>query len=186
MWRRLTAAYGEPHRHYHSLAHIAAVVDFANAHRDLFDDGDAALLALFFHDFVYDPARHDNEAQSAVVLRDTLPELAGERLDRACRHILATQKHEPNDDPDTNLVLDIDMAILGAPWDMYRIYAEGVWREYLPVYGAEAYARGRVELFLKPTLQRDRLFLTDTFTGLEDQARRNLSDEIDLWASGGF
>ena len=186
VWRDIITAYGEPQRHYHGLSHIEAVVDQAAQRRGLFNDPDTALLALFFHDIVYDPARHDNEAQSAVALRDSLPEIDEARLGRACGHILATQGHEHQEDDDTNLVLDIDMAILGAPWDAYRAYAEGVWREYLPVYGAEAYARGRVELFLKPTLQRDHLFLTDGFTSLEDQARRNLRDEIDLWASGGF
>lgn len=186
IWRQISAAYGESHRHYHSLRHIAAVVDQAEVHRDLFNDPDAAVLALFFHDIVYDPARHDNEARSAVALRDALPEMTEARLERACGHILATQKHERHDDPDTNLMLDIDMGVLGAPWDAYRAYAEGVWREYLPIYGAEAYARGRVELFLKPSLARDNLFLTGGFKALEEPARRNLRDEIDLWASGGF
>ncbi len=184
VWRELVAAYGEPQRHYHTLDHIAAVVADAERLRDRFEEPNAALLALFFHDIVYDPARHDNEARSADRLRDDFGDIAS--VDRACAHILATQHHDAHGDPDTNLVLDIDMAILGAPWDRYRAYAEGVWREDLPVYGHDAYAKGRAELFLKPTLQRERLFLTPDFAHLEDQAKRNLQMELDIWAAGGF
>lgn len=184
VWRGIVAAYGEPQRHYHTLSHIAAVVANAERLRDRFEDPSAALLALFFHDIVYDPARHDNEARSADRLRDVFGDIAS--IDRACAHILATQHHDAQEDPDTNLVLDIDMAILGASWESYRAYAEGVYREYLPVYGAEAYAKGRAELFLKPTLARERLFLTPDFAHLENQAKRNLGDELDLWTKGGF
>lgn len=184
VWRDIVAAYGEPQRHYHTLSHITAVVANAERLRDRFEDASAALLALFFHDIVYDPARHDNEARSADRLRDAFGDVAS--IDRACAHVLATQHHDAHADPDTNLVLDIDMAILGAPWADYLTYAEGVYREYLPVYGDEAYAKGRAELFLKPTLQRKRLFLTADFAHLEDQAKRNLRVELDLWAKGGF
>lgn len=184
VWHDIAAAYAEPQRHYHTQDHIAAVIADAERLRGRFADLNAALLALFFHDFVYDPARHDNEARSADRLRELFPDVGP--IDRACAHILATQHHNAHDDPDTNLVLDIDMAILGAPWDAYRAYAEGVCREYLPVYGAEAYAKGRSELFLKPTLQRERLFLTADFAHLETQAKSNLQMELDLWAAGGF
>ncbi|ESQ75835.1 hypothetical protein [Asticcacaulis sp. AC402] len=183
LWGDLSAAYSEPHRHYHTLTHIAATVVQFNSVRDRFDEPDQALLALFYHDIVYDPARRDNEALSADRLRDSLP---GKDTIRACRHILATQAHLKSDDPDTNLVLDIDMSILGAPWPEYLAYARGVWREYAPVYGPLAYAAGRVAIFLTPTLERDHIFLTPAFSDLDATARHNLGAERDLWQSGEF
>lgn len=179
----IATAYGEPHRHYHSLSHIAAVVALFDQVRDRFAEPDMALLALFFHDIIYDPARSDNEARSADLLRDALPD---PDTARARRHIVATRSHQKTDDPDTDLLLDIDMSILGAPWDDYLAYAQGVAREYLPVYGDTAYTAGRVALFLNPTLNRDRIFLTEAFAHLETAARHNLKTERDLWQSGQF
>ncbi len=187
LWDGIAKAYGEPQRHYHTLAHIAAVVRDGQRIRAKFDDADVALLALFFHDLIYDPARSDNEAQSAERMRALLASsIGGGRLSRAERHILATKSHARTDDDDTHLVLDIDMAILGAAWADYLAYAEGVAREYVPVYGLEAYAAGRANLFLTPTLARGPIFLTKAFANREAQARQNLAEELELWTSGVF
>lgn len=181
VWPRIVTAYSEPHRQYHSLDHITAVIAEFESLREHFQDPDAALLALFFHDIVYDPARSDNEERSAEALREIL---SGRAADLACAHILATKRHEA-DTPDTALVVDIDMAILSAPWPDYLRYAENVAREYLPVYGTEAYAKGRCEMFLKP-IQDRQIFLTDIFAAREADAHRNVRDELAMWTSGGF
>lgn len=187
LWREIAVAYGEAQRHYHTLTHIAAVTRDWREARGQFSDPDAALLALVFHDLIYDPARADNEAKSAERLRVLLADsLDVHRLSRAEMHIVATKSHAHTDDKDTNLVLDIDMAILGAAQADYLAYAENVAREYLPVYGLDAYAAGRANLFLRPTLTRGPIFLTEAFAGREDQARRNLAEELELWNSGAF
>jgi predicted metal-dependent HD superfamily phosphohydrolase len=181
VWADIVAAYNEPQRHYHTMEHIAAVVTDYLSLQGQFEYSDAALIALFFHDIVYDPARADNEERSAEVVQGLL---SGDTADRACAHILATKKHEATT-PDAALVVDIDMAILAAPWPDYLRYAENVAREYLPVWGIDAYARGRCEMFLKPVQDR-RIFLTDTFAPREEVAQRNVRDELALWASGEF
>jgi len=181
IWPTIVTAYSEPQRHYHTLEHIAAVVADFLPLRGAFADADAALLALFFHDIVYDPARSDNEERSAEILR---ARLEGDTADRACAHILATKKHEAST-PDAALVVDIDMAILAAPWPDYLRYAENVAREYLPVYGPDAYKAGRCEMFLKPAQHR-RIFLTEIFAQREDAAQRNIRHELALWASSGL
>ncbi|CAL4865861.1 hypothetical protein MMA231_00097 [Asticcacaulis sp. MM231] len=183
VWQVLVSAYGEPHRHYHTLAHISAVVAHAERLREHLQMPDTVLLALFFHDIIYDASRQDNEARSADLMRELLPDIDTER---AGAMIVATQHHTATSDPDTNLLLDIDMSILSADWPAYRAYAEGVYREYLPVYGHDAYAAGRVALFLQPTLTRNSLFLTPEFAGRETVARDNLHREIALWQAGGF
>jgi predicted metal-dependent HD superfamily phosphohydrolase len=187
VWQTINAAYSEPHRHYHTLRHIESVTAQCESLRRRFRAPDTAQLALLFHDVVYDPARPDNETLSAALLRDRL----GDHIDAAvmtsaCAMIEATKQHNAGPDPDSNLLLDIDMSILGADWPDYLAYARGVAREYLPVYGAEAYATGRVTLFLTPTLEKPHLFLTEPFAALEAPARKNLRDEAALWSSGSF
>lgn len=185
LWAHLVDAYDEPQRHYHRLDHIAAVVADAVRLRDRFARPDAVVLALFFHDIVYEPVRRDNETRSA----DKLQTWLGRRIDAGilafCRQAIeATATHVGQGDADIDLLLDIDMAIVGAPRDTYLRYAENVAREYLPVYGFDAYAAGRVKLFLEPTLARDRLFLTEPFADLEADARANMAEELNLWTSG--
>jgi predicted metal-dependent HD superfamily phosphohydrolase len=186
VWIVLSAAYSEPHRHYHTLTHISDITGKFDVLRDRFEKPESVLLALFFHDIVYDPARQDNEAQSAALLCDRLPDIDGAVLNHACFCILESKGHKATGDADTDLFLDLDMSILGAPWEDYLRYAQGVAREYLPVFGAEAYAAGRPNLFLEPTLSSGHIFLTEPFQPLETQARHNLSAELDLWRSGRF
>jgi predicted metal-dependent HD superfamily phosphohydrolase len=174
-WHLIVTAYSEPHRHYHTLTHIEDVVAKFDTLRDRFAMPESVLLALFFHDIVYDPARQDNEAQSAALLCDRLRDIDGALLNHACFCIWESKGHKATGDADTDLFLDLDMSILGAPWADYLKYAQGVAREYLPVYGAEAYAAGRPSLFLEPTLAAEHIFLTEPFAALEAQARQNLA-----------
>ncbi len=186
-WTEIETAYTETHRRYHTLTHIEAVLHNLDEHRQLFEDPDIAELALVYHDLVYDPARHDNESQSAARLTARLSDhLDGNRLNRACSHIEATRHHNETPDRDTNLILDLDMSILGASWPDYLAYARGVYAEYAPVYGTESYAVGRVKLFLEPTIAKPRIFLTAPFAALEPRTHDNLTREKSLWLAGAF
>ena len=80
-YERLTAAYAEPHRHYHNQQHIAECLAEFDQARHLALQPEAVELALWFHDAVYDPKAGDNEEQSAALAQRCLtkPERA-ERL----------------------------------------------------------------------------------------------------------
>ena len=63
LFDRLVAAYAEPHRHYHTLDHVAEVLRVAG--RLPCRSPGAVALAVWFHDAVYDPRAGDNEERSA-------------------------------------------------------------------------------------------------------------------------
>lgn len=172
----LIEQYSGEARHYHGLGHVDRMLDVAEALP--FSDRTAVELAILFHDVVYDPSRRDNEERSEEALRAWLEGLVPETLLAHARSmILATRRHEPTGDPDADLFLDLDLSILAAPWPEYARYASGVMREYVPIYGEEAYRRGRVELFLRPMLARGRVFLTDRFAARDAQALSNMARE---------
>lgn len=172
----LVEQYSGPSRHYHGLGHVARMLDEAEALP--FSDRDAVELAILFHDVVYDPARRDNEERSAGALHERLGGLVAETiLAHAEAMILATRRHEPTGDADADLFLDLDMSILAAPWPEYVRYAEGVMREYVPIYGEDAFRRGRLDLFLRPMLARGRVFLTDQFAARDAIALQNMARE---------
>ena len=57
----LVRAYSEPHRHYHTIEHVASLLRLLDEHGRGVNDRNAVALAILFHDVVYDPARHDND-----------------------------------------------------------------------------------------------------------------------------
>ena len=182
----LVAAYAEPHRAYHTLAHIAAVLATLDTLRDEAADWPALQLAAWFHDGVYDPRRADNEAQSAAVATRTLAGLGlpAALIGRVAALILQTQTHDPAPgDPDAPLLLDADLAILGAAPAEYARFAAAIRQEYAWVPDAD-YRAGRAAV-LRRFLQRPRLYHTARlFDAREAAARRNLTGEIATLTAG--
>jgi predicted metal-dependent HD superfamily phosphohydrolase len=183
----LLAQYAADDRHYHDVRHIVSMLDGFDALKTRFAQPLASELAIFFHDVIYDASRQDNEEQSARKLRELLGDfVAGELVDIATSTIEATKKHAATSNTDTNLVLDLEMAILGQPWAVYERYAKGVMQEYLPVYGEATYREGRLRLFLEPTIAHGNIFLTEEFEHLTEPTVRNLQREAVILKSGNF
>jgi predicted metal-dependent HD superfamily phosphohydrolase len=127
-WSALIAAWSEPHRRYHDLAHLAAVLGLVGQLAEAADDPDAVRLAAWYHDVVYDPERSDNEQVSAARARAGLRGLVtGERLDEVERLVLLTAGHDPEPGDANGAVLsDADLAVLAAPPEAYAAYASAV------------------------------------------------------------
>jgi predicted metal-dependent HD superfamily phosphohydrolase len=149
---------------------------------ELMEDAEIVAWAIFYHDIIYNPRRKDNEAQSAQVAAQRLGDLgiSAERIARCQRHILATASHQLQQDPDTQLLLDIDLGILGADWESYQRYAQQVRKEYA-MYPGFLYRRGRRKV-LRHFLEKDRIYQTERFMlKWEQQARTNLARELEKW-----
>ncbi len=76
------------------------------------------------------------------------------------------------------MIVDIDLAILGASPDVYAAYASNVRREYSWV-APDDYRAGRCRV-LKGFLERDRIYNAACFREAYDmQARENMQLELD-------
>jgi predicted metal-dependent HD superfamily phosphohydrolase len=176
---RVSARYAEPHRRYHTWAHVLACFDA----RDRLTT--AALpevdLALLFHDAVYDPFAKDNEAKSARLLIEE-----GRRawihdpvLQRAQALVLATRHDDASaaDSEEACLVVDADLSILGSDEATFETYEHNVRAEYACVDDA-TYAAGRSAV-LRGFLERPTLYATRRGQRLwEGAARRNLERSV--------
>ena len=177
----LVRAYAEPHRHYHTLDHIADLLRLLETHGGV-SDADAVKLAILFHDAVYDPARQDNEAASANLAVKWLSVVGFSRplLDKVERYILATQHGatpQAMEDADLDMLLDLDLSVLAAPSDRYRAYAQAIRQEYAIVPDT-LYRPGRRRV-LDEFLARPHIYRTERLRALwEASARANLSGEI--------
>lgn len=176
----LAMRYAEPHRHYHTLDHIGALLALLAQHRPLAHDTHAIAAAICFHDAVYDTHRQDNEARSAELARTELARLGWHEpaTDKVVALVLATQHHDAAlADADAQLFLDFDLSILAADPALYDAYAAAVRREYAWV-PERAYAQGRSAV-LQGFLAREHIFRTPALHALWDApARANLAREL--------
>ena len=176
LYNQLVAAYSEAHRRYHTLQHLRACLVHLDAAATLAQRPAEVELALWFHDAVYDPRCADNEERSAEwAWRSILAAGCEEEIaQRVQDMVLATQGHDASDDPDTRLLLDIDLAILGAAPARFAEYERQVRAEYAHV-PEPAFRAGRRQV-LAGFLARERLYQTDAYrTALEQRARDNLA-----------
>jgi predicted metal-dependent HD superfamily phosphohydrolase len=172
---RLTAAYAEPGRAYHTAEHIRDCLAELDASRDLAQSADEVEAALWFHDSVYLPAGSDNEEQSAELARTTLkasgvPEPVAGRI---ATLILATRHAVIPTAPDERLICDIDLSIFGRDATKFDEFERRIRREYAwvpePVYRRERSA------VLAGFLRRRWIYQIDPFRlKLEIPARANL------------
>lgn len=187
----LLARYAEPHRHYHTATHIMLVLrhlrDIALASTT--QPSPQVVAAALYHDAIYDPTVDTNEAVSAVLAADDLAEIGwpSPRCETVAAMIIATAGHlaepaEPHDDPggdaaETTMLLDADLAILGAEPGAYQAYVNGVRAEYAHIDDAQ-WRTGR-SMVLQHFLDRPRLFATDfMYAAAEHRARANIEAEL--------
>jgi predicted metal-dependent HD superfamily phosphohydrolase len=175
-WDRLVAAYSEPHRHYHTLDHLAYC--FGTMDR-VFGPHvpPAVVMALWFHDYVYDARARDNETKSAEVARRHVPGALGNEV---AALILATA-HDVGKkgaiDRKTCMVLDLDLAILSAPTDIFDKYDRDIHREYDWVADPD-YRIGRAGV-LHRFLDRPCIYLTAEMSGRDERARSNIGRALE-------
>lgn len=171
----LIQAWTEPHRSYHTLQHLSECLKHAEASREQMQCPGEIELALWFHDAIYDPLGRHNEARSADWACEVLVCAGASTLvqDRVRALIMATVHAAIPTDPDAQLLVDMDLAILGADPVRFAEYDAQVRAEYRCVPdGLYRYKRRQV---LASFLARPTLYATELFRGrFELQARENL------------
>jgi predicted metal-dependent HD superfamily phosphohydrolase len=177
-WAALVAAWSEPHRRYHDLAHLAAVLGLVGE----LGSGDltAVRLAAWYHDVVYDPERDDNEEISAQRARAGLRGLVDDdRVAEVERLVRLTAGHDPApDDVDGAVLCDADLAVLAAPAESYAAYASAVRAEYGHL-SDEEFTAGRTAV-LEHLLSLPALYRTTAAQAWTAAARANMTAELVL------
>lgn len=131
---------------------------------------------MWFHDAIYDIGATDNERRSAdwastvLAAAGVTPQVA----DRVHAQIMVTRHDQPPQTPDQALLLDIDLAILGAPGAVFDGYEQQIFREYQNV--PPAAMRSNRRRILQGFLDRPRIYHTQTMhDAREALARENLA-----------
>lgn len=180
LFEEVTARYREPHRHYHTLQHLDECFAHLSELRHLAEHPAEVELALWFHDAIYDVRRSDNEERSAQWARASalaagVPVAASERvfaLIMCTRHAVAPVGI------DAEVLIDIDLSILGTSAERFDEYEHQIRDEYAWVPGF-VFRRKRAEV-LGEFLARSSIFCTPLFIERYEQlARANLQRSLD-------
>jgi predicted metal-dependent HD superfamily phosphohydrolase len=173
----LAQCYSEKGRFYHNLKHLEnCLTEFHEIEANI-TDSYAVIMALLFHDLVY-----DSKAQQAFANETASWELAkqicqlNEPQHSAIKnHILHTSHSYSGDkNADTDYVCDIDMAILGYSEPEFQQYEANIRREYAFASDSQ-YIAGRSH-FLQSLLESAAIFKTGYFYNkYEAAARANIT-----------
>ncbi len=167
--------YSEPHRAYHNLDHIAHCLRELDDARHLIAHGDVVEAAIWFHDVIYDPRGSDNERDSARYAKATLERLGAVEPFRSevQRLILLTRHDHSPSDLAGQLMVDIDLASLGAPAEVFDENGQNIRIESAHADQA-TYETARAAM-LRKFADRPRIYFTDFFAHrYESRARDNL------------
>jgi predicted metal-dependent HD superfamily phosphohydrolase len=174
---QLLERWREPHRRYHTLAHLAAMLAIVG-------QWPVVELAVWFHDAVYDPRVTDNEEASAQLAERSLSAVGvgPATVAEVARLVRLTARHDPGSGDGADVLLcDADLSILAADPARYDAYAAAVRREYGQVPD-EAWRVGRAAVL------RHLLGLAVLYRAVperadwEVQARANLARELSALA----
>jgi predicted metal-dependent HD superfamily phosphohydrolase len=180
----LRRRYAEPHRIHHGWARIGGMLAVAEDVSGAIANRAAFILAVLFHNAVFDPKAPDSAQRSARLMREMMGRATpAATLARAEALILAVARQDLPETRDASLrgdamlLLDADLSILGAPPAEFDAY-EAANRQEQAHLRDDSYRAGR-SAELQMLLWRERIFRTDRFfLACERQARRNIERAI--------
>lgn len=179
VFRSLLASYNEPHRRYHTVQHLSECLTAFAQSAHLASHPAEVEAAIWFHDAIYDVRRHDNEERSARWAEAELKAACApsETAERVSSLVLVTKHTAIPVTLDEQVLVDIDLGILGASEDRFAEYEQQIRDEYafvpIVIFGRKRRA------ILQSFLQRPRIYSTEHFhAALEQSARSNLQRAI--------
>ena len=176
-FNQLQELYSQPHRYYHTAAHINHCLiqldssDLPEANNPLVE------YALWLHDAVYDTHSTENERRSADLAAEILNRAGAD--DQAIEFvdslIMATCHQEIPSERPHQLLVDIDLSILGSPPDVFAQFEKDIRAEYAWV-PMNHYRKKRCEI-LQSFINRPDIYLTEEFQHrYEQQAKVNIEN----------
>lgn len=136
-------------------------------------------IAIWFHDAVYETRAKDNEEKSAALAEAALHGLgiAGDMPHKVASLIRLTKHNCAPTTIDEQIIIDVDLAILGQSAIVFDEYESEIRSEYSWVSDNEFWSK-RTE-FLMALLAREHIFYTEqSRRKYELSARRNLRRSI--------
>ncbi|RUS23085.1 hypothetical protein BC937DRAFT_92580 [Endogone sp. FLAS-F59071] len=189
----IDSRYREPQRFYHTTDHIARLLELCDEFAPRIRDRRAVMLAVVFHDIIYDPQASDNEDKSiSLYLKYAASiETPVNESDKVVKFIKATESHNIPETykaeldaaalNDLEYFLDFDLEVLSWKPEDYDRYAIQIRNEYIHLPD-EVFRSDRITVLRKLLTKSDRLYYTAEFRsgeeGREERGKKNLEREM--------
>ena len=177
--RRLLQDWAQPHRTYHSVAHLHDVLTRVDELAAYAEDPDAVWLAAWFHDAVY-AGQPDDEERSAQRAEADLGALGvvPAMVEEVARLVRMTVTHDPaRGDRNAEVLSDADLSALALPAEDYRRNTAAIRAEYAHIPD-DVFAKGRLQV-LVALLEGPGVFRTEEGRARwEAAARENMLAEL--------
>ncbi len=141
-WSEIEASYSSKHRYYHNLKHIETMLFELDKVKSKIVDLDSLLFSIYYHDIICEPTQSDNELQSVLTFEKRISNTSFINLNKCKIQIEATKEHNFSNNYDTNILLDLDLIILGQSHKEYLKYTRNIRKEY-KIYPDFIYRKGR-------------------------------------------
>ena len=177
---RLVQHYSDKNRAYHNLKHIEECLALLDAFAPKGLNVDVIEMAIWFHDIIYNPYGKENEKKSAIKAQQFLEENSADNdlIEEVYQLIMSTLHKDTPKNQNEELIMDIDIAILGKDESAYQSYTEKIRKEYKLVPWP-LYKKKRKEILMN-FLNRDYIYQTPYFRDkFEKKARLNIQKEIE-------
>lgn len=190
----LQSKYNESHRYYHTWEHIveSLTILFQMAIDLDLSDEDIMIIwwALLGHDLVYsvDDNYSENESNSAHTWAEYLRKNGvPPKSVNLISNLIEETRHGRVSVPDrliSSVMHDVDMAILGSPWERYRIYQSDIPSEHQGIISWEKFRALRLDKFLLPvqsigtTLYKTEWARTRFSENLMENVRREIAGMV--------
>ena len=176
VYRDLRERYDESHRYYHNFDHVTYCLEQLDAVREELDSPWDFELAIWFHDAIYKPISRNNEEESADLARQQLRRMGVPSAKKAAVHhfVMLTKHPTVPQSLDEEYLIDIDLAILGEPPEVFNTYERNIRKEYKWVPGF-VFRRKRAKLIQRILAQKS-IYRSERFRDeREAQARENIT-----------
>ena len=179
LFQKLVDCYAEPHRKYHTMQHLEECFALLDRAGSIAEHPAEVELALWFHDAIYNTRKGDNEKRSAEWARESVVAagLANDQAERIYELIMATKHNALPSGRDAEVLVDIDLGIIGADQARFDEYEIQVRQEYSWV--PEFLFRRERRKILEQFLNRPTIYSTEYFRDeFEARARENLTRSL--------
>jgi predicted metal-dependent HD superfamily phosphohydrolase len=179
LFHRLVACYSEPHRKYHTMQHLNECLAHFDKVRSIAERPGEVELAMWFHDAIYRTSSKDNEERSAEWARDSALSggLSYDQAERVFSLVMITKHNAVPVGRDAEVLVDVDLAILGSDPVRFDEYERQIREEYSWVPGP-LYRRERRRI-LREFASRPTIYCTAYFRASHEfQARENIARSL--------
>ncbi len=175
----LIKKYSQKDRFYHNFKHIEDSLEIFDKFSYLAESPLELECAIWFHDIIYDTKIHNNEEESAKFISSILEKgkVNSQIIDKVYKLIIATQHNINLFSNDENLIVDIDLAILGKSEEIFNLYNKAIRKEYFWV-PEDIYLKERKKVLIS-FYDRESIYYHKEIADLfEKRAKKNLESII--------